>query len=144
MIQLVMQKVGPIKYIRVRRLPLSSLVSISKKTKAPQANQTHLQPTYTSRMTSRYQQAIYHPHITAQQAKMASTSTAASSNHKWYSFLLFAEEPQTLTRIYDAPLRRPLFHHAKAGNEETQSARRYSVASQGSERRRSSVASSLA
>jgi hypothetical protein len=94
-------------------------------------------------MTSRYQEAIYNPHITAQQAKMTSTSTN-SSNHKWYSFLLFADEPQTRTRFYDVPLRRPLFHHAKAGNEETESARRYSVASQGSERRRSSIVSWLA
>jgi hypothetical protein len=93
-----------------------------------------------TRMTSRYQEAIYNPHTTAHQAKMTSTS-ASSNNKKWYSFLLFAEEKQTPTPIYDAPLRRPLFHHAKAGNEETQSARRYSVASTGSERRRSSVAS---
>ena len=105
--------------------------------KAEKINQT----TYSSsRITSRYQEAIYSPHNTAQKAKMSSTTTSYPDN-KWYSFLLPINESQTPVAIYDAPLRRPLFHHAKAGNEETLSARRYSVASTGSERRRSSVAS---
>jgi hypothetical protein len=91
-------------------------------------------------MTSRYQEAIYSPHNTAQKVKMSSATTSYSDN-KWYSFLLPTNEQQTPVAIYDAPLRRSLFHHAKAGNEETQSARRYSVASTGSERRHSSVAS---
>jgi hypothetical protein len=91
-------------------------------------------------MTSRYQEAIYSPHNTAQKVKMSSATTSYSDN-KWYSFLLPTNEQQTPVAIYDAPLRRSLFHHAKAGNEETQSARRYSVASTGSERKRSSVAS---
>jgi hypothetical protein len=102
-----------------------------------------IDPNHTfSRMTSHYQEAIYGPHNTAQKAKMSSTTTSYDDN-KWYSFLLPTNEQQTPVAIYDAPLRRPLFQHAKAGNEETQSARRYSVASIGSERRRSSVASAL-
>src|SRR5277367_4764672 len=84
--------------------------------------------------------AIYSPHNTAPKAKMTSTTTSYSDN-KWYSFLLPTNERQTPVAIYDVPLRRPLFHHAKAGNEETQSARRYSAASTGGERRRSSIAS---
>jgi hypothetical protein len=71
------------------------------------------QNTYFSYMTSRYQEAIYSPHSTAQKAKMSSTTTSYPDN-KWYSFLLPANEPQTPVAIYDAPLRRPLFHYAKA------------------------------
>ena len=90
-------------------------------------------------MTSRYQEAIYNPHVTAQQRKMTSTSTSSYPDHKWYSFLLPTNEPQTPARMYDAPLRRRLFHHAQAGNEVTETARRSSVASETSERRRSSA-----
>ena len=72
---------------------------------------------------------------------MTSTSTTSYPDHKWYSFLLPTNEPQSPVRIYDAPLRRGLFHRAKAGNEETQTARRQSAASESSERRRSSVMS---
>jgi len=94
-------------------------------------------------MTSRYQDAIYNPTITARQSKgkMTSTSTSTTSypDHKWYSFLLPTNEPQSPVRIYDAPLRRRLFHHAKAGNEETQTARRRSSAAstESNERRQS-------
>jgi len=91
-------------------------------------------------MTSRYQDAIYNPHVTARQSKMTSTSTTTSyPDHKWYSFLLPTNEQQSPVRIYDAPLRRRLFHHAKAGNEVTEAARRASVASETSARRRSSA-----
>jgi hypothetical protein len=59
----------------------------------------------------------------------------------WYSFLLPVEESerQTPTRIYDIPLRRPLFAHGKSGNEFTQTASRNN--SVVSKRRRSSVES---
>ncbi len=54
-------------------------------------------------------------------------------------FLLPTDEHQTPVRIYDVPLRRPLFRKAKEGNEYTFSAsRNYSVVS---ERRRSSTSS---
>ena len=39
-------------------------------------------------------------------------------------FLLPTESPQPPTRIYDAPLRRPLFQKAKEGNEHTVTASR--------------------
>jgi hypothetical protein len=59
----------------------------------------------------------------------------------WYSFLLPVEESerQMPTRIYDVPLRRGLFEHAKAGNEFTISAIRNNFVV--SERRRLSVES---
>ena len=54
-------------------------------------------------------------------------------------FLVPTEEPQAPVRIYDVPLRRPLFHKAKEGNEYTVSASRNN--SVVSERRRSSSTS---
>ena len=53
-------------------------------------------------------------------------------------FLQPAEEAQPVTRIFDSPLRRGLFHHHKEGNEHTISARRNSAALKQEERRRSS------
>lgn len=50
-------------------------------------------------------------------------------------FLLATEDPQPPTRIFDAPLRRPLFHKAKEGNEDTIAASRNGSVS--SERRSS-------
>lgn len=55
-----------------------------------------------------------------------------------YTWLLPTEHPVTATRYYEAPLRRPLFHHAHPGNEETIQQHRNSVARE-QERRRSSL-----
>ncbi|KIX97960.1 uncharacterized protein Z520_06038 [Fonsecaea multimorphosa CBS 102226] len=60
------------------------------------------------------------------------------------SFLLPTDHPQKPGRIYDVPLRRPLFHKAQPGNEHSATAeasRNNSVASE-EQRRRSSAAES--
>ncbi|KAL6240542.1 hypothetical protein RBB50_012561 [Rhinocladiella similis] len=54
-------------------------------------------------------------------------------------FLLPTDEPAAPPRIYDVPLRRPLFHKAQPDNEYTMSAGRHN--SLVSERRRSSAES---
>lgn len=107
-------------------------------------------------MSSRYQTSTYTPslrpsgkgkHSHTQQdsaARRSSMASPPSTSHKWYEFLLPSEEAQSPSRLYDAPLRRGLFSHAKPGNEETVAGRRASVQSESSERRRSSLASVFA